>query len=162
MARRRRPAERARSGPLLTAAEGNPLYAQEFVRMLMDRQLLVQLDGEWVLEQTDGFPVPLHVFPRSFSERWKYSRSLGRWLREHAADYDQSARQARRAGMGIRGQGRRGEGHRLRLAREVAEGQGRRDDARRLTGALRQSPAPASAKSLRCGERLRIAPVHAA
>jgi class 3 adenylate cyclase/tetratricopeptide (TPR) repeat protein len=49
--------ERTRSA-LLTAAEGNPLYAQEFVRMLMDRGLLVQRGGEWVLEQTDDFPVP--------------------------------------------------------------------------------------------------------
>jgi class 3 adenylate cyclase len=49
--------EDARSA-LLTAAEGNPLYAQEFVRMLIDRGLLVQRGGEWVLEQTDGFPVP--------------------------------------------------------------------------------------------------------
>ena len=49
--------EQTRSA-LLTAAEGNPLYAQEFVRMLKDRQLLVERDGEWVLEQTDDFPVP--------------------------------------------------------------------------------------------------------
>ena len=43
---------------LLAAAEGNPLYAQEFVRMLMDRQLLVERGGEWVLEQVEDFPVP--------------------------------------------------------------------------------------------------------
>jgi class 3 adenylate cyclase len=49
--------EQTRSA-LLTAAEGNPLYAQEFVRMLKDRELLVERDGEWVLEQTDDFPVP--------------------------------------------------------------------------------------------------------
>ena len=49
--------EESRSA-LLGAAEGNPLYAQEFVRMLMDRQLLVQRGGEWVLEQIEDFPVP--------------------------------------------------------------------------------------------------------
>ena len=49
--------EKTRSA-LLATAEGNPLYAQEFVRMLMDRDLLVQRGGEWVLEQTEDFPVP--------------------------------------------------------------------------------------------------------
>lgn len=29
-----------------------------------------------------------HLFPRTLSERWKYSASLGRWLRTHATDYD--------------------------------------------------------------------------
>ena len=48
---------------------------------------------------------------------------------DHAADRDQSPRQARRAGMGVRGQGRRGQGHQLRLARALAQGQGRRDGA---------------------------------
>ncbi len=32
--------------------------------------------------------VPIHLFRRSLSERWKYSRGLGAWLRQHAADYD--------------------------------------------------------------------------
>jgi len=49
--------EEARSA-LLTAAGGNPLYAEEFVRMLVDRHILVQQGGEWILEQTDDFPVP--------------------------------------------------------------------------------------------------------
>lgn len=31
---------------------------------------------------------PVHVFPRTFSDRWKYSRGLGAWLASHAADYD--------------------------------------------------------------------------
>ena len=43
---------------LLSGATGNPLYAQEFVRMLEDRGELVQREGEWILEQTDEFPVP--------------------------------------------------------------------------------------------------------
>lgn len=29
-----------------------------------------------------------HLFPKTFSERWKYSRGLGRWLRRFAKDYD--------------------------------------------------------------------------
>jgi class 3 adenylate cyclase/tetratricopeptide (TPR) repeat protein len=43
---------------LLRSATGNPLYAQEFVRMLEDRGLLVLREREWTLEQTDDFPVP--------------------------------------------------------------------------------------------------------
>ncbi len=43
---------------LLTASEGNPLYAEEFVRMLVNRHLLVQTDGEWALTQTEDLPVP--------------------------------------------------------------------------------------------------------
>jgi class 3 adenylate cyclase/tetratricopeptide (TPR) repeat protein len=46
------------SAALLAAAEGNPLYAEEFVRMLVNRQILVQQEGEWILEQTEGLPVP--------------------------------------------------------------------------------------------------------
>ena len=43
---------------LLAGAEGNPLYAQEFVRMLVDRGILVERDGQWVLEETRDLPVP--------------------------------------------------------------------------------------------------------
>jgi class 3 adenylate cyclase len=43
---------------LLAAAEGNPLYAEEFVRMLVNRRILVQQDGEWILEQAEELPVP--------------------------------------------------------------------------------------------------------
>ena len=43
---------------LLAGAEGNPLYAEEFVRMLVDRRILVERDGEWALEQTRPLPVP--------------------------------------------------------------------------------------------------------
>jgi class 3 adenylate cyclase len=43
---------------LLARAEGNPLYAQELVRMLVDRGILVERDGAWILEDTDDLPVP--------------------------------------------------------------------------------------------------------
>ena len=46
------------SAALLAAAEGNPLYAEEFVRMLVNREILVQREGEWTLAQTEDFPVP--------------------------------------------------------------------------------------------------------
>jgi hypothetical protein len=52
----RLPAETRRA--LVRGAEGNPLYAQELVRMLVDRGLLVERDGAWVLLQTEDFPVP--------------------------------------------------------------------------------------------------------
>jgi glycosyltransferase involved in cell wall biosynthesis len=29
-----------------------------------------------------------HLFPKTFSERWKYSAGLGRWLRRHTGGYD--------------------------------------------------------------------------
>jgi class 3 adenylate cyclase len=35
--------------PLLARAGGNPLYAQEYVRMLQDRELLVRVDSGWAL-----------------------------------------------------------------------------------------------------------------
>jgi predicted ATPase len=37
---------------LLDRAGGNPLYAQEFIRMLQDRELLVRGDGGWTLTGT--------------------------------------------------------------------------------------------------------------
>jgi class 3 adenylate cyclase/tetratricopeptide (TPR) repeat protein len=43
---------------LLTAAAGNPLFAQEFVRMLVDRGILGQTGDEWILKEIDDFPVP--------------------------------------------------------------------------------------------------------
>jgi class 3 adenylate cyclase len=46
------------SASLLTAAEGNPLYAEEFVRMLVNRRILVHREGAWILAQTEDFPVP--------------------------------------------------------------------------------------------------------
>ena len=32
--------------------------------------------------------VRVHLFPRTWSEQWKVSIGMGRWLRQHAADYD--------------------------------------------------------------------------
>ena len=43
---------------LLAGATGNPLYAQEFVRMLKDRGMFVGREGERALEQNADFPVP--------------------------------------------------------------------------------------------------------
>ena len=43
---------------LLRAAEGNPLYAEEFVRMLVDREILVYRDDQWIVKETRSFPVP--------------------------------------------------------------------------------------------------------
>jgi class 3 adenylate cyclase/tetratricopeptide (TPR) repeat protein len=51
------PPGQARS-TLLTAAAGNPLYAEEFVRMLVDRAILVQRGGAWMLENPEDLPVP--------------------------------------------------------------------------------------------------------
>jgi class 3 adenylate cyclase len=49
------PAELQRS--LLELAEGNPLYAQEYVRMLQDQGLLVHGDGGWTLTgEVEGLP----------------------------------------------------------------------------------------------------------
>jgi class 3 adenylate cyclase/tetratricopeptide (TPR) repeat protein len=44
---------------LLAQAGGNPLYAEEFIRMLVDRELLVRRGGAWVVVAADGdIPVP--------------------------------------------------------------------------------------------------------
>jgi class 3 adenylate cyclase/tetratricopeptide (TPR) repeat protein len=45
---------------LLTRAEGNPLYAEEFVRMLVDRDLLVREADGWKLRESD-LPMPESV-----------------------------------------------------------------------------------------------------
>jgi class 3 adenylate cyclase/tetratricopeptide (TPR) repeat protein len=45
---------------LLARAEGNPLYAEEFVRMLVERGLLVHDDGSWKL-QAGELPMPESV-----------------------------------------------------------------------------------------------------
>jgi class 3 adenylate cyclase len=43
--------------PVVDRAEGNPLYAQEYLRMLQDRGLLVQRDGVWALDGAmEGVP----------------------------------------------------------------------------------------------------------
>ena len=46
--------------PILDRAGGNPLYAEEFVRLLKDRGLLVERGSSWELQ--DGAEVP---FPDS-------------------------------------------------------------------------------------------------
>ncbi|MBA3716651.1 MAG: AAA family ATPase [Actinobacteria bacterium] len=43
---------------LLARAGGNPLYAQEFVRMLADRGLLPSQGGSWEIETDGGLPLP--------------------------------------------------------------------------------------------------------
>jgi class 3 adenylate cyclase len=46
---------------LLERAEGNPLYAQEYVRMLQDRGLLTEGDGGWQLAgDVEGLPESIH------------------------------------------------------------------------------------------------------
>jgi class 3 adenylate cyclase/tetratricopeptide (TPR) repeat protein len=46
---------------LLSRAEGNPLYTEEYVRMLEDRGLLRKEDGTWRLDQAEDFPLPESV-----------------------------------------------------------------------------------------------------
>jgi class 3 adenylate cyclase/tetratricopeptide (TPR) repeat protein len=45
---------------LVERAEGNPLYAEEFVRMLVDRGLLYRVRGDWRVKTTE-FPLPESV-----------------------------------------------------------------------------------------------------
>ena len=44
--------------PILDRAGGNPLYAEEFVRLLKDRDLLVQKGSSWELRQGAKVPFP--------------------------------------------------------------------------------------------------------
>ena len=46
---------------LLTTAAGNPLYAEEYVRMLIDRGHLQHIDGRWRLTVGARLPVPESV-----------------------------------------------------------------------------------------------------
>jgi class 3 adenylate cyclase len=46
---------------LLARAGGNPLYAEEYVRMLADRGYLTKVGGTWRLEQADELPLPESV-----------------------------------------------------------------------------------------------------
>jgi class 3 adenylate cyclase/tetratricopeptide (TPR) repeat protein len=46
---------------LLARAEGNPLYAEEYVRMLQDRGFLRREDGVWRFETSDDLPMPESV-----------------------------------------------------------------------------------------------------
>ena len=43
---------------LLVRAGGNPLYAEEYVRMLVDRGYLQRAGGTWRLERADQLPLP--------------------------------------------------------------------------------------------------------
>jgi class 3 adenylate cyclase/tetratricopeptide (TPR) repeat protein len=47
--------------PLVERADGNPLYAEEFVRMLIDRGLLVRMGRTWVLAEDVEIPFPESV-----------------------------------------------------------------------------------------------------
>jgi class 3 adenylate cyclase/tetratricopeptide (TPR) repeat protein len=46
---------------LLARAGGNPLYAEEYVRMLADRGFLKKVKGSWRLERADDLPLPESV-----------------------------------------------------------------------------------------------------
>jgi class 3 adenylate cyclase len=46
---------------LLARAGGNPLYAEEYVRMLADRGFLKKVAGTWRLERTEELPLPESV-----------------------------------------------------------------------------------------------------
>jgi len=46
---------------VLLASEGNPLYAEEFTRMLQDRGFLVRGAGGWQLEDAGELPLPANV-----------------------------------------------------------------------------------------------------
>jgi class 3 adenylate cyclase/tetratricopeptide (TPR) repeat protein len=46
---------------LLARAGGNPLYAEEYVRMLVDRGYLKKTRGGWRLEQAEALPLPESV-----------------------------------------------------------------------------------------------------
>jgi class 3 adenylate cyclase/tetratricopeptide (TPR) repeat protein len=44
--------------PILERAGGNPLYAEEFVKLLRDRELLVQVGSSWTLREGTELPFP--------------------------------------------------------------------------------------------------------
>jgi hypothetical protein len=47
--------------PLVELADGMPLYAQEYVRMLIERGTLRQADQHWVMDSGDDLPMPESV-----------------------------------------------------------------------------------------------------
>ncbi len=70
--------------------------------------------GRLTAADLPGGDVPVHLFRRDWSERWKYSRGLAAWLGRHARDYDvlhvhavwshataAACRAARRAGVPV-------------------------------------------------------------
>ena len=44
--------------PILVRAGGNPLYAEEFVRLLKDKDLLIKRGGSWILDEGAQVPFP--------------------------------------------------------------------------------------------------------
>ena len=85
--------------PILERAEGNPLYAEEFVRLLRDRDLLVRDRGRLALRPSAEVPVPgLH-------------RRADRGPPRHpAADAEGDARRRRGHRQGVLGRGGGGDG----------------------------------------------------
>jgi class 3 adenylate cyclase len=47
--------------PLVELADGMPLYAQEYGRMLVERGTLRQADKSWIMEESDDLPMPESV-----------------------------------------------------------------------------------------------------
>ena len=47
--------------PILERAGGNPLYTEEFVRLLKDRDLLVRKGASWALREGAEVPLPASV-----------------------------------------------------------------------------------------------------
>ncbi len=47
--------------PLVELADGMPLYAQEYGRMLVERGTLRQADESWIMESSDDLPMPDNV-----------------------------------------------------------------------------------------------------
>ena len=52
------PLPAAAQAALLERAHGNPLYAQEYVRMLFDRGLIVRRDDRWTVSTDEELPLP--------------------------------------------------------------------------------------------------------
>jgi class 3 adenylate cyclase len=48
-------------GPLVEVADGNPLYAHEYVRMLIEQGALRQAGRGWTLDRPDDLPMPDNV-----------------------------------------------------------------------------------------------------
>jgi predicted ATPase len=58
--------------PILDRAGGNPLYAEEFVRLLRDRDLLVRKGSSWELREGAEVPFPdsVQALIAARSPRW--------------------------------------------------------------------------------------------
>jgi len=71
-------------GAVLKRTEGNPLFAEEYVRMLQDRGFLVQTGGGWQLDEREQLPLrrQCRASLRRASIRWSLStRSSSRTRR---------------------------------------------------------------------------------